>query len=49
VAATVEYKGRTFSFCQQGCKEEFLKDPEKWVKLGAKSASKPDVGGAAPS
>ena len=49
MAATLDYKGRTYSFCQQECKVEFLKDPEKWVKSGAHSAKKPETGGAAPS
>jgi len=28
---TTEYKGVTFSFCCEGCKEKFLKDPAQYV------------------
>jgi YHS domain-containing protein len=50
VAASVDYKGKTHFFCQEGCKEEFLKDPEKWVKMAAmKSEKHAHEGSAAPS
>jgi len=28
---TVEYKGKVYNLCSAGCKDEFLKDPEKYV------------------
>jgi Cu+-exporting ATPase len=31
-AATYEYKGRTYYFCAVGCKDKFIKNPEKFVK-----------------
>jgi YHS domain-containing protein len=30
--AKEEYKGKTYYFCAQGCKETFEKDPEKYVE-----------------
>ena len=30
--ATYEYKGKTYYFCMEGCKEKFEKDPEKYAK-----------------
>ncbi|MCJ7488410.1 MAG: YHS domain-containing protein [Candidatus Aminicenantes bacterium] len=38
--ATYEYKGNTFYFCSTGCKEAFAKDPEKYLKAGAKGEEK---------
>jgi YHS domain-containing protein len=32
VAATYEYKGKTYYFCATGCKEAFSKNPEKYLK-----------------
>jgi YHS domain-containing protein len=29
---TYEYKGKVYSFCCQGCVDEFKKDPEKYIK-----------------
>jgi len=29
--ATFEYKGTTYYFCAQGCKDSFAKDPEKYL------------------
>lgn len=29
--ATFEYKGATYYFCSSGCKEAFVKDPEKYL------------------
>ncbi|RPI30197.1 MAG: YHS domain-containing protein [Chloroflexota bacterium] len=31
-AATYEYKGKTYYFCSPGCKADFEKDPEKYLK-----------------
>jgi YHS domain-containing protein len=31
-AATYEYKGKTYYFCAEGCRENFSKDPEKFLK-----------------
>ncbi len=31
-AESHEYKGKTYYFCCAGCKEKFVKDPEKYVK-----------------
>lgn len=31
-AATYEYKGKTYYFCAVGCKDEFAKDPEKFIE-----------------
>jgi Cu+-exporting ATPase len=30
-AATYEYKGKKYHFCAAGCKDEFSKDPEKFL------------------
>jgi YHS domain-containing protein len=38
-----EYKGTTYYFCAQGCKEMFEKDPEKYLK-GSKSGSHHHMG-----
>lgn len=29
---TYEYKGKTYYFCMAGCKEKFVKNPEKYIK-----------------
>ncbi len=31
-ARTSEYKGNTYYFCAPGCKRDFDKDPEKYLK-----------------
>ncbi|HEU5349009.1 MAG TPA: YHS domain-containing protein [Ktedonobacterales bacterium] len=31
-AATSEYQGQTYYFCSQGCKRQFDKDPQSYVK-----------------
>ncbi len=31
-AARIEYRGRTYSFCSDGCKAAFEKDPERYVE-----------------
>ena len=30
-AATYEYEGETFYFCAVGCKDEFARNPEKYL------------------
>jgi YHS domain-containing protein len=30
-AATYEYRGKTYYFCAPGCKQEFEKEPEKYL------------------
>lgn len=44
VKAKVEHEGATYTFCQEGCKDRFLENPEPWVK-GLAALSEP----AAPS
>jgi len=34
-AATYEYKGKTYYFCMEGCKEKFIKNPEKFTQKKA--------------
>jgi YHS domain-containing protein len=31
LAATADYKGKTYGFCSTYCKDEFDKDPEKYL------------------
>jgi YHS domain-containing protein len=31
-AATYEYKGKIYYFCAVGCKDKFVKNPERFVK-----------------
>lgn len=38
-AATYEYKGKTYYFCAPGCKEDFVKDPEKYLNGGGEAGS----------
>lgn len=33
--ATTEYKGKTYYFCCDGCKEAFVKNPEKYIQRKA--------------
>lgn len=33
--AKAEYKGKTYYFCSQQCKDTFQKDPEKYVTQAA--------------
>jgi YHS domain-containing protein len=40
VAATLEYQGKTYYFCEEKCKVEFQQDPEKWVKLAQEAKPK---------
>ena len=32
-AAKYEYKGETYYFCAEGCKNTFAKDPEKYLGI----------------
>jgi YHS domain-containing protein len=34
--ATYDYKGTTYYFCNPGCKDSFVKDPEKYIQAMAK-------------
>jgi YHS domain-containing protein len=38
--ATFEYKGTTYYFCNPGCKDAFVKEPEKYLKDPAKGEEK---------
>lgn len=38
--AKAEYKGDTYYFCSKGCKIEFQKHPEKYVKAQAAGEDK---------
>ena len=31
-AASYEYKGKMYYFCDPGCKDDFIKEPEKYLK-----------------
>lgn len=31
IAATFEYEGKTYGFCSEFCRDEFAKDPKKWL------------------
>lgn len=31
-ASTYEYKDRTYYFCSVGCKEQFARDPERFLE-----------------
>ena len=33
--ATYDYKGTTYYFCNTGCKEAFVKEPDKFLKARA--------------
>jgi YHS domain-containing protein len=37
------YKGKTYYFCCSGCKPEFLKNPDKYIKAQNKPAVKHDM------
>jgi P-type Cu+ transporter len=43
-AAKAEYKGKTYSFCMEGCKEKFLENPEKYVKAANEMVACPVMG-----
>lgn len=34
------YDGRVFFFCSERCREEFLKDPEKFIRYAERAARK---------
>ncbi len=38
--ATYDYKGTTYYFCSTGCKESFVKDPEKYLAKATGEAAK---------
>ena len=40
-AATFDYKGTTYYFCNPGCKDAFAKDPEKYLKAAQDKAQAP--------
>lgn len=44
---STEYKGKTYYFCCQGCKDKFLKDPEKYTQKQAEVT--PEKAGIMPS
>ena len=50
---TVEYKGKVYNLCTAGCKDEFLKDPEKYMaKVNeemAKETKAPEASAAMPA
>lgn len=37
-AATVEYEGQTYYFCSQGCKQQFEREPERYLQQTEPSA-----------
>lgn len=37
--ATFDHKGTTYYFCNEGCKEAFVKDPEKYLQKKEEAAS----------
>ncbi len=38
-AATSEYRGKTYYFCSEDCKEEFDQNPQKYATQGAQGAA----------
>jgi YHS domain-containing protein len=36
-AGKSEYQGKTYYFCSPGCKKDFDKEPEKYVRAGVQS------------
>ena len=42
--ATYEYKGKTYYFCMEGCKEKFVKNPEKYMKDDGEMVTCPVMG-----
>jgi Cu+-exporting ATPase len=32
---TAEFEGRTFYFCAAGCRERFLREPERYATTGS--------------
>jgi len=47
-AATYEYKGTTYYFCGMGCKDAFVKDPEKYIKKSSGEKESKDATPMAP-
>ena len=47
-AATYEYKGTTYYFCGMGCKDAFVKDPEKYIKKSSGEKASKDAAPMAP-
>jgi YHS domain-containing protein len=43
-AATYEYKGKTYYFCMEKCKEEFAKNPAKYISADDSSVACPVSG-----
>jgi len=39
---TVEYGGRLYSFCSEGCREQFEKDPEQYLENAISALDRPD-------
>lgn len=37
-AGKSEYQGKTYYFCSAGCKKDFDKEPQKYVKTGMHAA-----------
>lgn len=40
LAATADHKGKTYGFCSTFCKDEFVKDPEKYLAKVGQGAMK---------
>jgi Cu+-exporting ATPase len=36
MAATYDYRGKTYYFCTQGCKEKFSEEPERFLDVDKK-------------
>ena len=43
----VSYNGQTYYMCCSGCRAEFDRDPEKWIRLAKEARSKKELGKAA--
>ena len=39
-AAKSTYQGKTYYFCSVGCKKDFDKEPEKYIKAAATNTNK---------
>lgn len=44
-AVIFSYEGREVRFCCKDCKKDFLKDPEKYLKMLDEAAAKKQAGG----
>jgi len=44
VHSTREYRGRTYSFCEAACREEFGRDPARWAALAGDKPAAPRTG-----